>query len=64
MVFFAAHFCRSRHSRAVTGEIMMRAALALLSTLSLSVASPGGQTRAAKTLDIYIIDVEGGNAQL
>src|SRR5215510_7176292 len=43
----------------------MRAALALLSTLALLfVAFPAAQTRAAKSLDIYVVDVEGGNAQL
>jgi len=42
----------------------MRAALALLSILPLFVAFPAGQTRAAKSLDIYVVDVEGGNAQL
>jgi competence protein ComEC len=33
-------------------------------TLGLALASPAAQTRAAKTLDIYIVDVEGGNATL
>jgi competence protein ComEC len=42
----------------------MRAALALLSTLPLLVAFPEAQTRTAKSLDIYVVDVEGGNAQL
>jgi len=38
--------------------------LAFVSTLALSVAFPAAQTRAVKTLDIYIVDVEGGNATL
>lgn len=42
----------------------MRAALACLSALALSVALPVAQTRTAKTLDIYVVDVEGGNATL
>src|ERR1700716_1463927 len=40
-----------------------RAPMALLFALALSV-SPGAQTSAAKTLDIYVVDVEGGNATL
>jgi glyoxylase-like metal-dependent hydrolase (beta-lactamase superfamily II) len=43
---------------------MMRAALTLLSTLLLFLAFPAAQPRAAKSLDIYVVDVEGGNAQL
>src|SRR5829696_3478233 len=42
---------------------MMRVSLALLSSLALS-ALVLGQSPTAKTLDIYFIDVEGGNAQL
>ena len=42
----------------------MRASTALLLVLVLATAFPGAQTRAAKTLDIYVIDVEGGNATL
>ena len=42
----------------------MRAALAFLSTLVLVVVFPAAQTKATKSLDIYVIDVEGGNAQL
>ena len=42
---------------------MMRVSLALLSSLALSTLVIG-QTPASKTLDIYVIDVEGGNAQL
>jgi competence protein ComEC len=38
--------------------------LAFVSALALSVAFPAAQTRAVKTLDIYIVDVEGGNATL
>ena len=32
--------------------------------LALSVVCPAAQTRTAKTLDIYVVDVEGGNATL
>ena len=39
---------------------------AVLSALAMAAfaARSGGQTRTAKTLDIYIVDVEGGNATL
>jgi competence protein ComEC len=33
-------------------------------TAALCLAHPGAQTRTARTLDIYIVDVEGGNATL
>src|SRR5262245_11982792 len=52
-------FTRSRH-----GSDPMLAALALLLLFPLVVVVPASQTRAAKSLDIYIVDVEGGNAQL
>ena len=39
-------------------------ALAILATLPLFVALPEAQTRAANSLVIYVVDVEGGNAQL
>ena len=42
---------------------MMRVSLALLSSLALSTLVIA-QNQTAKTLDIYVIDVEGGNAQL
>ncbi len=42
----------------------MRASVASLLALSLSVVCPAAQTRTAKTLDIYVVDVEGGNATL
>jgi beta-lactamase superfamily II metal-dependent hydrolase len=32
--------------------------------LALSVAFPAAQSRASKTLDVYVVDVEGGNATL
>ena len=41
-----------------------RRSLAFVSALALSVAFPAAQTRAVKTLDIYVVDVEGGNATL
>ena len=42
----------------------MRASIALPLALALSVALPRAQTVPAKTLDIYVVDVEGGNATL
>src|ERR1700694_3396093 len=42
----------------------MRASRLFLLTLVLSAAFPAAQTRTAKTLDIYVVDVEGGNATL
>ena len=45
-------------------NMWIRRSLAFVSALALSVAFPAAQTRAVKTLDIYIVDVEGGNATL
>jgi competence protein ComEC len=42
----------------------MRAASVGVLALVLLVVSPAAQTRAGKTLDIYVVDVEGGNATL
>ncbi len=42
----------------------MRVPLAFLSALALSATLVVAQTRTGKALDIYVIDVEGGNAQL
>ena len=42
----------------------MRTSIALLVGLALSAAVPAAQTRTADTLDIYLIDVEGGAATL
>src|SRR5436190_11875984 len=42
----------------------MRASIALSLALALSPMFPGEQTRTAKTLDVYVVDVEGGNATL
>ena len=42
----------------------MRASVALLSVLAVAMAFPAAQTRTAKTLDVYVVDVEGGNATL
>ena len=42
----------------------MRASLMVLLALALSVTAPHAQTRTSKTLDIYVVDVEGGNATL
>src|SRR5262245_51642849 len=43
---------------------MMRTLAAVLSALALSAALPRAQTVPVKTLDIYVVDVEGGNATL
>ena len=42
----------------------MRITTLCVLTLALSAAVPAAQTRTAKTLDIYVVDVEGGNATL
>jgi competence protein ComEC len=42
----------------------MRAAIAGVLALALLVVSPAAQTRPGQTLDIYVVDVEGGNATL
>jgi beta-lactamase superfamily II metal-dependent hydrolase len=42
----------------------MRAPTAILLALALSVVVPAAQTRTAKPLDVYVVDVEGGNATL
>ena len=42
----------------------MRSTLALVSACALVAATAFGQGGATKTLDIYVIDVEGGNSQL
>ena len=42
----------------------MRAARSLLLALALSAALSAAQSRTAKSLDIYLVDVEGGNATL
>ena len=42
----------------------MRAITLCLLILALTVVSPAAQTRPVKTLDIYVVDVEGGNATL
>src|SRR5206468_4892171 len=42
----------------------MRAILMLLLALALLAAMLAAQNRPAKTLDIYVMDVEGGNSQL
>jgi competence protein ComEC len=42
----------------------MRAAIISVLAIAFVVASPIAQTRAGKTLDIYVVDVEGGNATL
>src|SRR2546428_3219929 len=44
--------------------IEMRQALAFISAFTLSVTFPAAQSRAVKTMDIYVVDVEGGNATL
>jgi beta-lactamase superfamily II metal-dependent hydrolase len=42
----------------------MRSTIVLVSACALSAVVVFGQIRTAKTLDIYVIDVEGGNSQL
>jgi competence protein ComEC len=42
----------------------MRASMAFLLALAVSVVLPAAQTRTVRTLDIYVVDVEGGNATL
>ena len=42
----------------------MRESITLLLALALSTVFPAAQTRTAKALDIYLVDVEGGNATL
>lgn len=42
----------------------MRDAILGVLALSLVAVSPAAQTRSGKTLDIYVVDVEGGNATL
>ena len=42
----------------------MRLWTVVLLAVAVSVSSPSAQTNSAKTLDIYVVDVEGGNATL
>ena len=42
----------------------MRVLVAIVSTVALAATLPAAQRHMSKTLDIYVIDVEGGNAQL
>jgi competence protein ComEC len=42
----------------------MRASIFVLLALALAVTFPSAQSRTSKTLDIYVVDVEGGNATL
>jgi beta-lactamase superfamily II metal-dependent hydrolase len=42
----------------------MRSILATCAALAVLVSAPGAQTKPAKTLDFYVIDVEGGAAML
>jgi competence protein ComEC len=44
--------------------MVMRAALVGIVALAVVAASPAAQTRNRSTLDIYVVDVEGGNATL
>ena len=43
---------------------MMRLSIAFSSCLCLAMALPVAQAQTRKTLDIYVVDVEGGNATL
>jgi competence protein ComEC len=42
----------------------MRTSLGILLTLTMASAGPAAQTRASKSLDIYVVDTEGGKATL
>src|SRR4051812_48171288 len=42
----------------------MRASMAFLLVVAFAAVFPGAQTQRASTLDIYVVDVEGGNATL
>jgi hypothetical protein len=42
----------------------MRTSLATVIALLLTITGAGAQTPVGETLDIYVIDVEGGNATL
>jgi competence protein ComEC len=42
----------------------MRGSIAFLLALALALVSPAAQTANVRTLDIYVVDVEGGNATL
>src|SRR5262245_57389758 len=44
--------------------VWVRRLMVFVSALTLSMVFPAAQTRAVKTLDIYVVDVEGGNATL
>jgi competence protein ComEC len=55
---------RFRSDAATLGGLIMRSAVALLSACALSAAVAFAQNRTPKALDIYVVDVEGGNAQL
>src|SRR5438094_2193227 len=57
--------CPVEHTiRADFKELPMRALLVLVLALALLAAMLVAQNRPAKTLDIYVVDVEGGNSQL
>jgi competence protein ComEC len=48
----------------LSGMHSPRAPIVFVFVLTLSVVCTAAQTRAVKTLDIYVVDVEGGNATL
>src|SRR5436309_5747470 len=50
--------------REFTRQHASRALMAFVLALGLSVDFPAAQSRAPRTLDIYVVDVEGGNATL
>src|SRR5438876_374253 len=57
--------CPVEHTiRADFKELPMRAILMLVLALALLAAMLVAQNRPAKTLDIYVMDVEGGDSQL
>ena len=53
--------CDAYRSILIRGTLMNRTML-LLSILGLSASLAVAQSKAPKSLDIYVIDVEGGNA--
>jgi len=62
--FFIDTFSRGTYDSKDFKEIPMHSILMLLLAAVLLAPAAAAQNRPAKTLDIYVIDVEGGNSQL
>ena len=62
--FFIDTFSRGTYDSKDFKEIPMHSILMLLLAVVLLAPAAAAQNRPAKTLDIYVIDVEGGNSQL